>query len=158
MIKPRHSLLSLLASACLTGAMATASADVAITGDWVLLGDVANVTGAPAQRQIAAAPMPGQRMPLASEFIEAQARAAGYPVDLPDGELIWVTRSSASTPVTPSPAPQTAPVRNTSAAAISSEPHAENEVPMLTVDVRRGDASNSRRHQPPAQRSILMRH
>lgn len=135
MIKPQRSLFSLLASAIASSALATASADIAITGDWVLLGDVANVTGAPAQRQIAAAPMPGQRMPLASEFIEAQAHAAGYPVDLPDGQLIWVTRPASA----PAPVQQSAPARSASAPAIHTEAHAENEVPMLAVDVRRGD-------------------
>ena len=134
MTKLRHTILTTLALAGLTFVSAASSEDVVITSDWVRLGDVANVTGAPGERQIAAAPLPGQRLPLASEFIEAQAAAAGFPIDLPDGEMVWVTRSSAST-TTVAARPQ--PV--TSATGTYHDEPGDNEVPMLITDVRRGD-------------------
>ena len=111
-----------------------AGADVQVTGDWIKLGDVAPVTGVAADRHIAAAPLPGQRMPLSSAFIEAQASAAGYPVDLPDGEMVWITRSAAlNTPAQPIAPPPRAPVR-----AMVDDTR-EGEVPVLVTDVRRGD-------------------
>lgn len=111
-----------------------AGADVQVTGDWVKLGDVAPVTGVAADRHIAAAPLPGQRMPLSTAFIEAQASAAGYPVDLPDGQMVWITRGAVTAvqtqkAVTPPPAPQ----------RFASEQPASGEVPVLLTDVRRGD-------------------
>lgn len=107
--------------------------DVTVHGDWILLGDVAPVHGSAAEKPIAAAPLPGQRLPLVAEFIEMQASAAGFPVDMPDGETIWVTRSatasanvSALPPTVSEPAPQMPDV-------------ADGLVPVLNIDVRRGD-------------------
>lgn len=131
---------TLFASLALTGLALTqsvAAEDVVISGDWVRLGDVSNVTGAPGDRQIAAAPLPGQRLPLASEFIEAQAAAAGFPIDLPDGEMVWVTRS-ANAVATSQPAAATPQQAEPTPTIYQDEP-AENEVPMLITDVRRGD-------------------
>lgn len=114
------------------GPSASAMADIAVSGQWVLLGDVAPVTGAAASKQIAAAPLPGQRMPLSSEFIEAQAAAAGFPVDLPDGQMLWVTKSAnaVSTQVSPPVTQKAAPPRYEGR---------DGEVPVLITDVRRGD-------------------
>ena len=125
-----------LTLASIFGPSMPVNADIAVAGQWVLLGDVAPVSGSAASRQIAAAPLPGQRMPLSSEFIEAQAAAAGFPIDLPDGQMIWVTKSASAVPTsTTPPAPQQkVPPRHVAR---------EGEVPVLVTDVRRGDEITS---------------
>ena len=121
------------------------SADIAVTGEWVLLGDVAAVVGPAAKKPIAAAPLPGQRMPLSTEFIQAQASAAGYPVSLQAGEMIWVTRSAAaSAPAlqqAQKPAPQqiAAPTPQRPAPSNLFPDTIDGLIPVLTTDVRRGD-------------------
>ena len=113
------------------------SADIQIQGDWVRLGDVAPVSGVAADKPIAAAPLPGQRMPLSSAFIEAQASAAGFPVDLPDGQMIWIAKSPDAPPATqaapPPPQHRAAPVMRI------EDTQEDGEVPVLVTDVRRGD-------------------
>lgn len=108
-------------------------ADVQVSGEWIRLGDVAPVSGVAADRHIAASPLPGQRMPLSSAFIEAQASAAGFPVDLPDGEMVWITRVAAKMPAQPITPPPQMPKR---AAAYDVR---DGEIPVLNTDLRRGD-------------------
>lgn len=125
---------ALLATSGLLVAMMSApihAGEVSVSGDWILLGDVAPVTGAPAEKPIAASPLPGQRLPLAAAFIEMQAKAAGYPVDLEDGSTIWVTRS------------QTSPATVQTVKAVKSPVQTQSQeglIPVLTTEVRRGDA------------------
>ncbi len=108
------------------------ASEVTVSDEWIRLGDVANVTGPAAQKPIAAAPPPGQRMPLAAEFVEMQSSAAGFPIDLPAGDMIWVTRQSETEDVyQPAPAP---------ASKAEAYPDDVNGlVPMLNTDLRRGD-------------------
>jgi len=116
------------ASLCLAGA--ACAKDISVSGDWVLLGDVANVTGKPAEKPIAASPLPGQRLPLSAAFIEMQAKAAGFPVDLEDGSTVWVVRSVDSQTLmktTPKPVVEK-----------KEEPKA-GMIPVLNTSVRRGD-------------------
>ncbi|MAP96534.1 MAG: flagella basal body P-ring formation protein FlgA [Ponticaulis sp.] len=128
----------ILTLASIFGPGAQAVSDIHISGDWVTLGDVAPVSGAAAGRQIAAAPLPGQRMPLSSAFIEAQASAAGFPVDLPDGEMVWVARAATLQPAA-QPQPQSIPAT----ATIARETAPDGHVPVLVTDVSRGDVITS---------------
>jgi flagella basal body P-ring formation protein FlgA len=107
--------------------------DVGVSADWILLGDVAPVHGVAAEKPIAASPLPGQRLPLAAEFIEMQAKAAGFPVDLPEGETIWVVRET-TTPA------EMREAFNAPPPEASAMPQARDGlVPVLNTDVRRGD-------------------
>lgn len=104
--------------------------EVTVSGNWIKLGDVAPVSGEPASRPIAAAPLVGQRLPLSEAFIESQAQAAGYPVDLPTNSVVWVTRQdnekTQSTTVNPPFAPAKVPD--------------DGLIPVLNVRVNRGEA------------------
>ncbi len=124
------SFVSLGALAAFAGGVAAAK-DITVSGDWILLGDVAPVQGAPAKKPIAAAPLPGQRLPLAAAFIEMQAQAAGFPVDLEDGTTIWVTRSAKTVDIAPQKLLQKAPVKPKTV---------DGKIPVLTTGLRRGDA------------------
>lgn len=106
----------------------TAFADVNISGDWVKLGDVAPVTGEAADRRIAAAPLPGQRLPLSADFIEAQAQAAGYPIMLENRDPVWVTGMDREAVEVAEP--REAPVVRQDMTGL---------VPVLTTTLNRGD-------------------
>lgn len=128
-----------LSALTLSIAMPALAKTVTVSGDWIRLGDVAPVVGDAAQKPIAAAPLAGERLPLAPEFIEMQARTAGFPVDMPDGEMIWVTRGHTTTvhQVNTTPAYSQPATTHTTASKL---PDAEDGlVPVLTIDVRRGD-------------------
>lgn len=109
--------------------------DIRVSGDWVRLGDVAPVTGKAADKLIAASPLPGQRLPLTSAFINMQAAAAGYPVAMPDGQTIWVVRSD-------QPDTRTLPAIASKVITETAETMPDDldgQVPVLNMDVRRGD-------------------
>jgi flagella basal body P-ring formation protein FlgA len=134
----RAAVTGLALTGLLLSATPALSADISISGDWVLLGDVAAVTGPAATRPIAAAPLPGQRMPLSTEFIQAQASAAGYPVSLSPGEMIWVTRSAQTS--LQSQRAATPPISYEMAPVDSGMPEAvDGKIPVLNTGVRRGD-------------------
>lgn len=137
MTRSRHFFKASLIAGALLTAPSVAASDVVISGDWVRLGDVAAVSGPAAERAIAASPLPGQRLPLASEFIEAQASAAGYPVDLPDGQMVWVTRSASTAAAVPTQVSYSAPPP--SRPSVFREEPGTGEVPVLNVDINRGD-------------------
>ena len=137
MTRARHFFKASLLAGALFIAPTVAASDIVVSSDWVRLGDVAAVSGPAAERAIAASPLPGQRLPLASEFIEAQASAAGFPVDLPDGGMIWVTRSAAAS--TPSVTPVRYSAPPPSRPTVFREEPGAGEVPVLNVDINRGD-------------------
>jgi flagella basal body P-ring formation protein FlgA len=81
---------------------------VTVMGDWIALGDVANVAEADRGLPLMPAPQPGQRLALAPEFIAAKAHAAGIgAISLPEG-MIWVVRAPGSAT---SSAPSATPAR-----------------------------------------------
>lgn len=85
-----------------------ASAQIAVSGDWVRLGDVAPVSGEAAQVLVAPAPPPGEQLALDPVFLASVARQSGVIVALPADSPIFVTRAGAPVPAAP-PAPQAAP-------------------------------------------------
>ncbi len=103
----RSALLSLSLLAALP-----ASAQVAVSGEWVTLGDVVPVAGDAASVLVAPAPPVGQQLALDPTFIAAVARKSGVVIALPADNPIWVTRAGAATPATP-PQPAAAPVAQT---------------------------------------------
>ena len=110
----RTSLLSLaLALPALAG-------PVEVSGDWITLADVTDLSGAGADRMIAATPAPGERLPLSPDFLDAQAKAAGFSAYIAPEETIWVTRSEID---------RSAPVATTRDADL---------IPVLASDVPRG--------------------
>ncbi|MFC6196788.1 flagellar basal body P-ring formation chaperone FlgA [Ponticaulis profundi] len=114
------------------------ASDITIRGEWVRLGDVAPVSGQPAAKPIAASPQPGQRMPLSTAFIEAQARAAGYPVDLPEGE-IWVKREAAIMPSQTADTPYQTPASYQTTTRNAMPSARDGLVPVLAETVQRGE-------------------
>lgn len=87
----------LLASLALAGSL-SASAQVAVTGEWVTLGDVAPVTGDAAKVLVAPAPPAGEQLALDPVFLAAVAKKSGVLISLPADSPVWVTRAGAPVP------------------------------------------------------------
>lgn len=92
----RSALITLVLSGLLT-----ANAQVAVTDEWVRLGDVAPVTGDAARVLVAPAPPPGEQLALDPTFLAAVAKRSGVLITLPADVPILVTRAGAPTPSTP---------------------------------------------------------
>ena len=92
----------LLISLFLAGSL-SANAQVAVSGDWVTLGDVAPVTGDAASVLVAPTPPAGEELALDPVFLVAVAKKSGVLISLPADSPVWVTRAGA-------PAPPSAPV------------------------------------------------
>lgn len=82
-------------------ALMTANAQVAVTDEWVRLGDVAPVTGDAARVLVAPAPPPGEQLALDPTFLVAVAKRSGVLIALPADVPVWVTRAGAPTPAVP---------------------------------------------------------
>ena len=121
-----------LAALVLLAAAPIASAQKAITGDWIMLGDVAPVTGDAAGLLLGPAPPPGQTLALDPAFVIATARGAGVLLAIPLDKPILVTRSTGNAnparPANPAnPAPQ-----------IGAPTSSAGQVLILVRDVARG--------------------
>lgn len=75
-----------------------AHAQIAVTGEWISLGDVAPVTGEAAAVLIGPAPPPGQKLAVDPAFIVSVAKKSGVILAIPLDQPIWVTRSTGNAP------------------------------------------------------------
>ena len=121
-----------LAALALVVAAPAALAQKAITGDWIMLGDVAPVTGEAAGLLLGPAPPPGQTLALDPAFVIATAKGAGVLLAIPLDKPILVTRSTGNAnPARPAntanPAPQ-----------IGAPASSTGQVLILVRDVARG--------------------
>lgn len=132
-----------LASLALAGSL-SASAQVAVSGEWVTLGDVAPVTGDAAKVLVAPAPPAGEQLALDPVFLAAVAKKSGVFISLPADSPILVTREGAPVPPSASTAPQAnaAPVaqapRNAVGMTLDGAPHPD-WVLVAANSVSRGD-------------------
>lgn len=108
----------LLVTIALSGSL-SASAQVAVSGDWVTLGDVAPVTGDAASILVAPTPPAGEQLALDPVFLAAVAKKSGVLISLPPDSPVWVTRAGAPTPPT-APVARNAPQANAAASPRSS--------------------------------------
>jgi flagella basal body P-ring formation protein FlgA len=126
---------SLIAFAALFAFAPHAGAQVAVTGEWISLGDVAPVTGEAAAILIGPSPPPGQKLALDPVFLTSVAKRSGVIIALPLDQPIWVTRSSGTAPV----AKQANPARPANPAPqIGGQTAAPAEILILVRDVARG--------------------
>jgi flagella basal body P-ring formation protein FlgA len=70
-----------------------ATAQVAVSGEWVTLGDVAPVAGEAAGIALMPSPPAGQKLALDPKFVTSVARGAGIVVALPLDQPLYVTRA-----------------------------------------------------------------
>lgn len=92
---------ALLVSLFLAGSL-SANAQVAVSGEWVTLGDVAPVTGDAAKVLVAPTPPMGEQLALDPVFLVAVAKKSGILISLPADSPVWVTRAGApAAPVAP---------------------------------------------------------
>ena len=124
-----------LAALALLAAAPIAQAQKAITGDWIMLGDVAPVTGDAAGLLLGPAPPPGQTLALDPAFVIATARGAGVLLAIPLDKPIMVTRSTGN--ATPAPVARPANPANP-ARQIAPSATSEGQVLILVRDVARG--------------------
>ncbi len=113
-----------------------ASAQKAIKGDWISLGDVAPVTGDAAGILIGSAPPPGQTLALDPAFVVSVAKKNGIILAIPLDQPIMVTRAnsgSAPQAKAANPARQANP-----APQIGSTNGAPAQVLIFARDVARG--------------------
>ncbi len=127
-----------LAALALLAAAPVAQAQKAISGEWIMLGDVAPVTGEAAGLLLGPAPPPGQTLALDPAFIIATAKGAGVLLAIPLDKPILVTRATgAATPAqvarTANPANPANPARQIAPSSTS-----EGQVLILVRDVARG--------------------
>jgi flagella basal body P-ring formation protein FlgA len=129
----------LFAAAVFLAALAPASAQTVVTGDWVSLGDVAPVTGDAAKVLVGPAPPPGETLALDPGFIVAVAKRSGVILAIPLDQPIWVTRGGPVAPVAKSaPVAKTPPAAPLARQAASSSIAATGDVLVLVRDVARG--------------------
>lgn len=76
-----------------------ASAQIAVKGDWISLGDIAPVTGEAADVLIGPAPPPGQKLAVDPVFVTSVAKKSGVILAIPLNQPIWVTRVAGNAPV-----------------------------------------------------------
>jgi flagella basal body P-ring formation protein FlgA len=87
-----------LASALFLALAPAAHAQIAVTGEWISLGDVAPVTGDAAAVLIGPAPPPGQKLAVDPVFVTSVAKKSGVILAIPLDQPIWVTRSTGNAP------------------------------------------------------------
>lgn len=124
-----------LAAIAIIAAAPVALAQKAVTGDWIMLGDVAPVTGEAADLLLGPAPPPGQTLALDPAFVVATAKGAGVFLAIPLDQPILVTRATGNAP--PAPVARTATQANP-ARQIASTATSEGQVLVLVRDVARG--------------------
>jgi flagella basal body P-ring formation protein FlgA len=126
---------TLIACAALFAFVPHAGAQVAVTGEWISLGDVAPVTGEAADILIGPSPPPGQKLALDPVFLTSVAKRSGVIIALPLDQPIWVTRSPGTAPA----AKQANPARPANPAPrIGGQTAAPAEILVLVRDVARG--------------------
>lgn len=125
-----------LAALALVVAAPAALAQKAITGDWIMLGDVAPVTGEAAGLLLGPAPPPGQTLALDPAFVIATAKGAGVLLAIPLDKPILVTRATGN--ATPAPVARPANPANP-ARQVAPASSDEGQVLILVRDVARGD-------------------
>ncbi len=98
---------TLLLSGLALGLAPVAAAQVAVSGDWVTLGDVAPVTGDAAKMLLAPTPAAGKTLASIPAFVIEAARRSGIILAIPLDQPILVNNSATPAPVAP-----TAPSQN----------------------------------------------
>lgn len=124
--------LAALAFAALAPA---ALAQKAVAGEWIMLGDVAPVTGEAAGLLLGPAPPIGQTLALDPAFIIATAKGAGVMLAIPLDKPIMVTRGAGN--ATPAPVARTANTANP-ARQITPSNISDAQVLILVRDIARG--------------------
>jgi flagella basal body P-ring formation protein FlgA len=123
-----------------------ATAQVAVRGEWVTLGDVAPVTGEAAGIALMPSPPAGQKLALDPKFVTSVAKNAGIVIALPLDQPIYVTRAGAGAPPAAPVARQApkAPVapQATTIASSAASPQA-GLVLVLVRDIARGSVIQS---------------
>lgn len=127
----RIALLSLSVFALASPAVAQTAAKQ-VSGDWIMLGDVAPVTGEAATILLGPAPPAGQTLSLDAAFVVATAKSAGVFLAIPLDQPILVTRTTGNAPPA-NPARTANPARQIGAAQGST-----GEVLVLARDISRG--------------------
>ncbi len=122
----------ILITLALFAAAPVAQAQKAIAGEWIMLGDVAPVTGEAAGLLLGPAPPPGQTLALDPAFVIATARGAGVLLAIPLDKPILVTRATGSA----NPAQAARPANQ--APQIGAPAAGAEQVLILVRDVARG--------------------
>lgn len=132
--------------ACTAALVASpAAAQAVVRGDWISLGDVAQVSGAGADILLGPAPPPGGTLALDAAFIMSVAQKSGVVIATPLDGPVLVSRPAAGAPASPpqapvaarAPAARKAPAPASLSLAAGDEPPAGWAIVLLR-DVERG--------------------